>query len=68
MTGFSIPRTNHTSFTVSDLDRSVAFFRDALGFEVRVIGEVATIDQGPNAGRRVSQVVFADRIAEIARG
>jgi catechol 2,3-dioxygenase-like lactoylglutathione lyase family enzyme len=26
--------TNHTSFTVSSLDRSIAFFRDALGFEV----------------------------------
>ena len=24
--------TNHTSFTVSDLDRSIAFFRDVLGF------------------------------------
>ena len=26
--------TNHTSFTVSDLDRSIAFFRDVLDFEV----------------------------------
>jgi catechol 2,3-dioxygenase-like lactoylglutathione lyase family enzyme len=26
--------TNHTSFTVRSLDRTLAFFRDALGFEV----------------------------------
>ena len=31
---FNITSTNHTSFTVSDLDRSIAFYRDALGFEV----------------------------------
>ncbi len=34
MADFKILRTNHTSFTVSDLDRSVAFFCDGLGFEL----------------------------------
>jgi catechol 2,3-dioxygenase-like lactoylglutathione lyase family enzyme len=34
MTTFKVLATNHTSFTVSDLDRSLAFFRDGLGFEV----------------------------------
>ena len=34
MPDFNILATNHTSFTVSNLDRTVAFFRDALGFEV----------------------------------
>ena len=34
MTGFTVLRTNHTGIIVSDLDRSVAFFRDALDFEV----------------------------------
>ena len=34
MTGFSISATNHTSFTVSDLDRSLAYFCDVLGFEL----------------------------------
>ena len=34
MPNFNILATNHTSFTVSNLDRTVAFFRDALGFEV----------------------------------
>ena len=30
----SIVATNHTSFTVSNLHRSVAFFRDVIGLEV----------------------------------
>ena len=32
MTNARVISTNHTSFTVSDLDRSIAFFRDILGF------------------------------------
>jgi len=31
---------HHTSFTVADLDRSVAFFRDRLGLEVLVVREI----------------------------
>lgn len=31
---YKINATFHTGFTVSDLDRSVGFFRDVLGFEV----------------------------------
>jgi catechol 2,3-dioxygenase-like lactoylglutathione lyase family enzyme len=34
MTGFSIISTNHTSFTVSDLDRTLGYFCDVLGFEL----------------------------------
>lgn len=34
MPGFKVLATNHTSFTVSNLDGTLAFFRDALGFEV----------------------------------
>ncbi len=34
MNGFRVLATNHTSFTVSDLDRTCAFFTEALGFEV----------------------------------
>jgi len=34
MREFSVLRTNHTGIIVSDLDRSIAFFRDVLGFEV----------------------------------
>ena len=32
--GFRILRTNHTSFTVSDLDEIIGFFCDGLGFEL----------------------------------
>ena len=32
MTNTKVISTNHTSFTVSNLDRSIAFFRDILGF------------------------------------
>ncbi len=34
MNGFRVLATNHTSFTVSDLDRSIAFFSEVLGFEM----------------------------------
>ena len=34
MVGFKVLATNHTSFTVSNLDRTVAFFVKALGFEL----------------------------------
>lgn len=31
---FRVLATNHTSFTVSDLDRSIEFFRDCFGFKL----------------------------------
>jgi len=31
---FRVLGTNHTSFTVSNLERTVGFFRDCLGFEL----------------------------------
>lgn len=34
MAAFRVLATNHTSFTVSDLDRTVGYFTDALGFEL----------------------------------
>ncbi len=34
MKPFRVLGTNHTSFTVSNLDRTVAFFVEALGFEM----------------------------------
>ena len=34
MTNFRVLGFNHTSFTVSDLDRTVAFFVEACGFEL----------------------------------
>lgn len=34
MAAFRVLATNHTSFTVSDLDRTVGYFTDALGFKL----------------------------------
>lgn len=34
MSDFHVLSTNHTSFTVSNLDRSIAFFTEVLGFEL----------------------------------
>jgi catechol 2,3-dioxygenase-like lactoylglutathione lyase family enzyme len=31
---FRVLGTNHTGFTVSNLDRTLGFFRDCLGFEL----------------------------------
>lgn len=36
----AIVGAHHTSFTVSELDRSVAFFRDMLGFELLYVREI----------------------------
>ena len=33
MATFNVARTNHTGITVSDIDATLAFFRDVLGFE-----------------------------------
>ena len=46
--GFRVLGTNHTSFTVSSLDRSIGFFRDCLGFEL--------ISRGPRDPALVSQI------------
>ena len=37
MTTFNIVKTNHTGLTVSDVERSLAFYRDVFGFEVTEI-------------------------------
>ncbi len=48
-----ISRVHHTSFTVSDMERSLAFYRDLLGMEV--IG-----DQGGRGGYLAEVVGFPD--------
>ncbi len=55
MSGFKVLRTNHTSFTVSDLDRACAFFEGALGFEV-----VSKAPRDPDLIQRITGVVGAD--------
>ncbi len=52
MAGFTVLRTNHTSFTVSDLDRSIGFFRDCLGFEL--------LSKAPRNPRIIQQVTGVD--------
>ena len=45
----SICRMTHTGFTVSDMDRAAAFFRDVLGFTITP----TTRQSGPVVGRMV---------------
>ncbi len=47
MSQFRVLATNHTSFTVSNLDRTVAFYVDALGFELisRAPRDIAVISR-----------------------
>ena len=52
MSNFKILATNHTSFTVSNLDRTIAFFRDGLGFEVT--------SKAPRSRELIEQVTGVD--------
>ena len=63
MTEFQVLRTNHTSFTVSDLDRSIAFFRDALGFDV-----TARTSRDPALSQSITGVDGAHLDVAYARG
>jgi catechol 2,3-dioxygenase-like lactoylglutathione lyase family enzyme len=55
MSAFRVTATNHTSFTVSSLDRSVAFFTEGLGFELLHRG-----DRDPEMIAKVVGVEGAD--------
>ena len=63
MTTFKVIATNHTSFTVSDLDRSLAFFRDALGFEVTSKGP-----RSPSLIQAITGVEGAEVLIAYVRG
>ena len=63
MTGFMVLSTNHTSFTVSNLDRTVAFFRDALGFEV-----TSKAPRGIAAIERITGVEGSEVMIAYVRG
>jgi len=60
---FRVVSTNHTSFTVSDLDRSIAFFRDALGFEV-----TSKAPRDPALVSAITGVAGADMVIAYVRG
>ena len=53
--GFQVLRTNHTSFNVSNLDRTCDFFVNALGFEV-----VSRAPRDPALIRQITGVADAD--------
>jgi glyoxylase I family protein len=63
MPDFRVLGTNHTSFTVSDLDRSLAFFKEALGFEV-----TSKAPRDPRAIERIVGVAGADIVVAYVRG
>lgn len=52
---FRVLGTNHTSFTVSNLERSIGFFRDCLGFEV-----TSKAPRDPALVSRITGVAGAD--------
>jgi catechol 2,3-dioxygenase-like lactoylglutathione lyase family enzyme len=63
MNAFRVLATNHTSFTVSDLDRTLGFFRDALGFEV-----TSRAPRDPRAIRSITGVEGGDVVVAYVRG
>ena len=63
MPDFQILSTNHTSFTVSNLDRTVAFFQQALGFEV-----TSKAPRSQSAIESISGVAGADIVVAYVRG
>ncbi len=59
---FRILGTNHTSFTVSDLERSVAFLRECLGFEL-----ISKAPRDPALVSRITGVEGADMMIAFLR-
>ena len=54
---------NHSSFTVSDLDRSITFYRDVIGFQVETVFEaqgepIEKITGFPNAHIKVAHLLL----------
>lgn len=46
------PRTGHIGLNVTDLDRSLAFYRDVLGFALLAEGKESEADKDDKEGRR----------------
>lgn len=63
MSDFVIAATNHTSFTVSSLDRTIAFFCEALGFEL-----LSRAPRNPVALESITGVPGADVEIAFVRG
>lgn len=63
MANFRVLATNHTSFTVSNLDRTLAFFRDALGFDV-----TSRAPRSRQLIERITGVAGADVVIAYVKG
>jgi catechol 2,3-dioxygenase-like lactoylglutathione lyase family enzyme len=63
MKTFRVMGTNHTSFTVSSLDRTIAFFRDCLGFDL-----VSRAPRNPDLVSRITGVAGAEVTIAFPRG
>jgi catechol 2,3-dioxygenase-like lactoylglutathione lyase family enzyme len=63
MKQFRVLGTNHTSFTVSSLDRTIAFFRDCLGFDL-----VSRAPRNPELVSRITGVAGAEVTIAFLRG
>ena len=59
---FRVLGTNHTSFTVSNLDRTVGFFRDCLGFEL-----ISKAPRDPALVSRITGVEGADMVVAFLK-
>ena len=59
---FRVLGTNHTSFTVSSVDRTVAFFRECLGFEL-----ISKAPRDPVLTSRITGVEGADLMIAFLR-
>jgi catechol 2,3-dioxygenase-like lactoylglutathione lyase family enzyme len=60
---FRVLSTNHTSFTVSSLDRTVAFFTECLGFQL-----ISRAPRDPKIIQKVTGVDGADMEIAFVRG
>jgi len=60
---FKVLATNHTSFTVTDLDRTIGFFRDALGFDV-----TSKAPRDKDAIQSITGVAGSDVMIAFVRG
>jgi catechol 2,3-dioxygenase-like lactoylglutathione lyase family enzyme len=63
MPSFTIQAFNHTSFTVADVDRTVAFLCDGLGFEL-----LDKAPRNPAAIQHITGVEGADMIVAFVQG
>lgn len=70
MAAHRVLRTNHTSFTVSDLKRTLGYFREVLGFEVTSVaprepGFIQAVTGVEGAGVLIGYVRGPDHSVEL---